>query len=101
MRLPTKRELVAELEGLIGLRLRSLDRMTKEDLHRLRAALSEPGTLLTIGLRSRRGEIATIGEAMGLPQPPVEPDRMSAALGDPLRGLSLLLEIGKKLGERR
>ena len=98
--MPTKSELVSKIEELIGGRLSSLDRMTKDDLEKLYLVLSDPKSLLKMGLRSRRGEIQSISESIGLPKPPVDLNEVSEALGDPLKGLSLLLEITKKLEKR-
>jgi len=93
----TKGELVSKIEGLLGARLGSLDRMTKVDLERLYSILREPRSLLNIGMRSRRGEIERIGRSLGLPKPPAKLGEIGDILGDPLKGLALLLELREGL----
>lgn len=95
----TKGELVSGIEGLLGVKLGSLDRMTRGDLEKLYALLSNPRSLLAIGLRTRRNEVESISESLGLPEPPIELSRISDVLGDPLKGLALLLELSKRRSE--
>jgi hypothetical protein len=97
--LSTKGELISGIEGLLGVKLSSLDRMTRGDLEKLYAVLSNPRSLLAIGLRARKDEVESIAEALGLPEPPIELSRISDILEDPLKGLSLLLELSKKLSK--
>ena len=99
--MPTKSELVSKIEELIEVRLSSLDRMTKSDLEKLYVTLLEPSNLLKMGLKSRRGEIESVSESLGLPKLPVDLGEIGDILGDPLKGLSLLLEISKNLGEKK
>lgn len=98
--MPTKSETVSQIEGLIGTRLSSLDRMTKKDLEKLYSTLSQPKNLLKMGLRSRKDEIKDITESLDLPELPVGLTDITEVLGDPLKGLSLLLKISKKAGEK-
>ena len=67
--MPTKSELVSKIEELIEVRLSSLDRMTKSDLEKLYITLLEPSNLLKMGLKSRKGEIESVSESLGLSCP--------------------------------
>lgn len=73
----TKEELVKELGQLLGVELKSLDRMTKDDIVKLRDLLSDLRNLVQIGVRSKKPAVAKIDEI----------------LRDPLKGLQLLLEL--------
>jgi hypothetical protein len=73
----TKEEVVKELGQLLGVELTSLDRMTKDDLVKLRDLLSDIRNLVQIGVRSKKPVVAKIDEI----------------IRDPLKGLQLLLEL--------
>jgi len=73
----TKEEVVKELEQLLGVELKSLDRMTNDDLVKLRDLLSDIRNLVQIGVRSKKPVVAKIDEI----------------IRDPLKGLQLLLEL--------
>lgn len=78
--MPTKEKIVEKICGLLGTKLKSLNRMTKKDLAKLLNLLIEPVSLVEIGIRSRKPVIGKIDEL----------------LSDPLRGLQLLMELSKK-----
>lgn len=78
--MPTKKEIVEQLEELLGTKLASLKRMTKEDLMKLLNILVEPVSLVQIGIRGRKPVIGKIEEL----------------IEDPLKGLQLLMELGEK-----
>ena len=94
-----KEQICDKIEDLLGTRLSSLDRMTNKDLEKLYSTLSQPKNLLRMGLRSRKDEIKDITESLDLPELPVGLIDITEVLGDPLKGLSLLLKISKKADE--
>jgi len=54
-----KAELISIISEILGIKLASMERMTKEDLERLQKHLTEPGTLIQItqtGIRGLRGK---------------------------------------------
>jgi len=95
-----KEQICDKIEDLLGTKLSSLDRMTNKDLEKLYSTHSQPKNLLRMGLRSRKDEIKDITESLDLPELPVGLTDITEVLGDPLKGLSLLLKISKKAGEK-
>lgn len=75
----TKKQIVAEIGKLLGLKLKSLGKMTKEDLEKLRNILLNPVNLVEIGIRGKKSAIT----------------RLDELVRDPLKGLQILLEMGE------
>lgn len=77
----TKKQVVEEIWKLLGLKLKSLDRMTKEDLEKLRNILLNPVNLVEIAIRGKKPAITKLDEL----------------IRDPLKGLQILIEMSEKI----
>lgn len=75
----TQKQIVAEVTKLLGLKLKSLAKMSKEDLEKLRNILLNPANLAEIAIRGKASAITKIDEL----------------LRDPLKGLQILLDMGE------
>lgn len=54
-----KTEIVGKISAILGVKLESMERMTKEDLEKLLKMLEEPTALLKTGFKSLRGQART------------------------------------------
>ena len=76
----TKEELVKEVSQLLGVELKSLEMMTREDLISLRDILFNPADLVQVAIRGRKPAITTIDEL----------------IRNPIKGLQFLFELDER-----
>lgn len=76
----SKEELVEQIHALLGIELKTLNRMSKEDLLKLRDILADPANLVQVAVRSKKPVLKNIEELVS----------------NPLKGLKLLLELGEE-----
>lgn len=76
----SKDQLVKQIHALLGIELKTLNRMSKDDLLKLHDILADPPTLAQIAIRSKNPVLKDIEDF----------------IRNPLRGLQLLLELGEQ-----